>query len=277
MKIFHSIPSLKTELRKFHNQKIGLVPTMGFLHDGHLSLMQQCKESCDVVVATIFVNKKQFNNSSDYLLYPRNIEQDIKKISNLVDILFCPTTEEIYPEDFFTTISISTITQHLCGKFRTGHFDAVGLIVTKLLNIIKPQQAFFGEKDFQQLQVIKRLVKDLSIDTSIIAGKTARQSNGLAMSSRNSRLSDCGKEIAAQIYYNLCLTRDKILNNYSIAESIEDAYHNFSLLGLKSVEYLQCCNEETLTPITHFSQEIKSRLFIAIYVEEVRLIDNIAI
>jgi pantoate--beta-alanine ligase len=279
MQIFHDIKSIREELKKHSTKKIGFVPTMGALHDGHLSLVEAARKNCDVVVVSIFVNQKQFNNANDYLHYPKTLEQDIKKIENIADILFCPTSEEIYPDDFLTTIKVANITDNLCGKTRPGHFDGVALIVAKLFNIIKPNQAFFGEKDFQQLQLIRRLVKDLAIDVEIIGCKTLRQQDGqlkgLAMSSRNLRLSKEGQEIAPKIYQNLLLAKEQILANISIDLVLDRTAKNLANSGFGAIDYLQVCDEENLQPITNFNPNLKSRLFIAIYVDEIRLIDNI--
>ncbi len=278
MQIFHDIKSIRQELKNYSAKKIGFVPTMGALHDGHLSLIEKAKENCDLVVVSIFVNQKQFNNADDYLLYPKTLEQDIKKIENIADIVFVPNEPEIYPDDFLTKITVAKISDNLCGKTRAGHFDGVALIVTKLFNIIQPSQAFFGEKDFQQLQLVKRLVKDLSMNVEIIGCKTLRESshlNGLAMSSRNLRLDQKGQEIAPKIYQNLVLAKQQILANQSINSVLENITQNLLSVGFDAIDYLQVCDEENLQPISNFDVGTKSRLFIAIYVGKVRLIDNI--
>ena len=276
MKIFDNIKSIGEELARFSGKRIGLVPTMGALHNGHLSLIDLAQKHCDIVVVSIFVNQKQFNNPEDYALYPNTFESDIKYLEDKkVDILFSPQVTEIYSNNFFTKINVSKLTDHLCGRSRVGHFDAVALIVTKLFNIIKPQQAFFGEKDFQQLRVIETLVKDLNIDVDIIAGGTIREAGGLAMSSRNSRLSDDGKKIAENIYCNLCLAKERIISGANIDKILSETIRNLLAIGIEKVDYLQVCNEEALQPIFSFNPNIKSRLFIAAHVDNIRLIDNI--
>jgi len=279
MKIFHDIKSIREEIKKHSSRKIGFVPTMGALHQGHLSLIEQARANSDLVIVSIFINQKQFNNTADYNLYPQTIEQDIKKIENIVDIVFIPTAEEIYPDGFSTTISVANITDNLCGKTRVGHFDGVALIVVKLFNIIKPNQAFFGEKDFQQLQLIKKFVKDLAMDIEIFACATMRQKDGplegLAMSSRNLRLDKKGQEIAPKIYQNLCLAKEQILANNPINVVLEKIAQNLTNVGFGKVDYLQVCDEENLQPVDIFNPNIKSRLFIAIYADQIRLIDNI--
>ena len=227
MKIFRSIKSIQKHLQQHKNTKIGLVPTMGALHCGHLALIRQAKKSCDLVVVSIFINQKQFNRDCDYLTYPKTLKQDIKTIENFADILFCPNMAEIYPDDFATKISIANLSNHLCGKTRPGHFDGVALIIVKLFNIITPHQAFFGEKDFQQLQIIKQLTIDLNISIKIIGCKTVRQKDGLAMSSRNLLLNDEGRKIAPQIYQNLCLAKEQILEGLTIDLALKKITQNF--------------------------------------------------
>ncbi|MES2677084.1 MAG: pantoate--beta-alanine ligase [Pseudomonadota bacterium] len=278
MKIFSDIKSIRTDLEKFKDKKIGFIPTMGALHQGHLSLIHLAKKHCDIVVVSIFVNQKQFNNPQDYELYPSTLENDIKLLQDTkVDMLFNPQAAEIYNQNFSTKIIISGLTENLCGKSRVGHFEAVALIVSKLFNIIKPNFAFFGEKDFQQLQVIRRLVADLNIDTQIISGATTREIDGLAMSSRNLRLSAAGRKIAGQIYQHLYLAKEQIIANENLDFVLSKTAQNLLAIGAEKIDYLQVCDEENLQPISSFNSQIKSRLFIAIYVDKIRLIDNISL
>ncbi len=283
MKIFSDISLVRADLAKLKDingnaKKIGFVPTMGALHQGHLSLIELAKKQCDIVVVSIFVNQKQFGNPQDYELYPQTLDKDIKLLQDAkVDILFNPKAEEIYLQDFSTKISVSKLTDNLCGKSRIGHFDAVVLVVNKLFNIIRPNIAFFGEKDFQQLQVIRKMVADLNIDIEIVAGQTKREIDGLAMSSRNQRLNAKGREIAGKIYQNLCLAKEQITSNTNtdISSILSITDKNLLKLGVQKIDYLQVCDEANLQPISSFNPQIKSRLFIAIYVDEIRLIDNI--
>lgn len=280
MKIFNHIQDLKKELstQKIQGLKVGLVPTMGAIHGGHLALIEQIKQDCDIVVVSIFVNQKQFDNQQDYNNYPSNIEGDVQKLKDAqVDILFNPKVEEIYNDNFLTTVSVKKLTNNLCGKSRAGHFNGVALIVTKLLNIVQPDVTIFGEKDFQQLQIIRKLVSDLNINTKIISGKIIRESSGLAMSSRNSRLSKKSLEAAPQIYQILCQTRDKIINskNVNLEEILTETRGNISNTNLGVVDYLEVCDEESLQPIINYNSQIKSRIFIAIYLDQIRLIDNV--
>ncbi|MCE3255076.1 MAG: pantoate/beta-alanine ligase [Rickettsiaceae bacterium] len=279
MKIFEDIKSIRSELKKFPGKKTGFVPTMGALHEGHLSLIELAKNSCDIVVTSIFINQKQFNNNQDYLHYPNTLEKDVKYLeSKKVDILFHPKIAEIYPQNFSTSVTVSGLTNNLCGSTRPGHFDGVALIVAKLFGIVKPDKAFFGEKDFQQLQVIRKLVRDLNIDVEIIPGKTVRENDGLAMSSRNLRLSENGRKLAPKIYENLLLAKKQITENPTNIDSILSSIgKNLLQAGIEKIDYLQACDEENLQPIKNLDSEIKSRLFIAAYIDGVRLIDNITL
>lgn len=279
MKIFHDIKSIRAELKKHQNiaPNIGLVPTMGAIHDGHLSLVKQIKQQCSTTVATIFVNQKQFNNPEDYQNYPNTLAVDIEKLKNSgVDILFNPSADEIYNPNFATTVGVNKLTDQLCGKTRPGHFDGVALIITKLFNIIKPATAIFGEKDFQQLQIIKKLTSDLNFDTKIISGKIIREDDGLAMSSRNLRLSKKAREIAPQIYQTLLKIRKQISHS-NLEAILLSASQELSKAGFGVIDYLQICDEENLQPINFFNNQIKSRIFIAIYLDKIRLIDNLKI
>src|SRR5215813_15506989 len=191
-----------SETQRIEKKTIAFVPTMGFLHEGHLSLVREGKRRCDVVVVSIFVNPIQFNQQSDFAKYPKNFEQDRQMLEALgADALFYPEASEMYPDGFQTAVEVAQVSQPLCGAFRPGHFRGVATVVAKLFNITKPHVALFGEKDFQQCVVIKRMVKDLNFDLEILAMPTVREPDGLAMSSRNARLSP------AEWQTSLCLSR----------------------------------------------------------------------
>lgn len=282
MNILHDIKSIRafqTELKnKAITKTIGFVPTMGALHPGHLSLVKLAKQKCDVVIVSIFVNQKQFNNAQDFEKYPNTIEQDISMLEAAgVDVLFNPFASEIYSADFKTSVIISDLTDELCGKTRPGHFDGVALVVSKLFNIIKPDFAFFGEKDFQQLQIIRRLVQDLNFDLQIVAGETLRESDGLAMSSRNLRLSQNARSIAPEIYKNLTKAKEKVLQNSgkNIELILQEVSQNLLKSGFDKIDYAEVCDVDNLKPIKVFDAKIKVRLFVAAFIEGVRLIDNI--
>lgn len=265
------------EIREFiadckkRNKTIGLVPTMGALHQGHLSLIESAKKQVDVVVVSIFVNKAQFNDVKDYKIYPRDINSDKNLLSKSgVNVLFTPNDNEIYCDDFGFKIVPNLMVDCLCGKYREGHFEGVSLIVTKLFNIIEPNFAFFGTKDFQQLSIIKKLVKDLNYNIDIIAIETVREPSGLAMSSRNQRLSDLAKIKATMIYQIL----NEIKNNPQL---IEQKKQQLLDNGFEKIEYLEIREEENLKLNMNLNSTKKRRVFIAVYLEGVRLIDNLAI
>jgi len=278
MKIIKDIKSLKTEIKKHKKSGkiIGLVPTMGAIHSGHLSLVKQIRKKADIVITTIFVNKKQFNNLADFEKYPQTIEADIVNFKSAkVDILFVPENKEIYPDNFVTQIKLDKITDNLCGKTRPGHFDGVALIIVKLFNIITPNLAIFGEKDFQQLQIIRRLVNNLNIETQIIAAKIIREKSGLALSSRNLRLDENSLKKAPLIHQILLKMKQQILAKKNLKSVIDESSKELAKSGFGTIDYLEICDEENLEPIKIFNSKIKARIFIAVYLGKVRLIDNI--
>jgi pantoate--beta-alanine ligase len=276
--------------KKLSKQKIALVPTMGAIHDGHLALVKKAKKLADIVVVTIFVNKPQFNDLNDYLKYPNQIDADIKKLQAAkVDYLFLPQEDEVYPAGFSYKITPNSLTNCLCGSSRQGHFDGVSLIVAKLFNIITPDIAIFGQKDFQQLQIIKKLVKDLNFNVKIFGHKILRQKDGLALSSRNSRLSPKDLIKAAEIYHFLTSIRDQIISNskQKIAfdlqnfleqkkiELLNNSLNNGPDNRFEKIDYLEIRQEENLELIQKFNPKIASRIFIAVYLGKIRLIDNL--
>ena len=265
---------------KADKDTIGLVPTMGALHDGHLSLIKAAKEKCDRVVVSVFVNPIQFGPIEDYNKYPRTLEADYNLCKpNGVDVVFSPSPSEMYGEGFILSNDNLTYvcppfnyTDKLCGKSRVGHFDGVCTVVNKLFNIVQPDFAFFGEKDAQQLIIIKKMVRDLNIPVEIIGCPIVRESSGLALSSRNKYLSENGKQDA--------LVLSKILNNIKSCyrkgitdiESLKETA--FSMLNNNvELEYLEIYNSDTLEPESAANDS--SRAFIACRVEGVRLIDNV--
>jgi pantoate--beta-alanine ligase len=215
--------------------------------------------------------KPQFNNLNDFQLYPQNLENDIKLLEEAkVDALFCPSASEIYDEDFSFKVIPTAMIDCLCAKDRVGHFDGVALIITKLFNIVNPHFAYFGEKDFQQLAIIKKLVKDLNFDVEIFGVATVRESSGLAMSSRNQRLSEAGKIKASMLY--------KILNEIKInPQIIEDKKRELLENGFEKIDYFEIRNEDDLKLNMNLFSAQKRRIFIAVYIEGVRLIDNLSL
>ena len=206
------------------DEVVGVVPTMGALHDGHLSLVAAAKKTCDRVIVTIFVNPKQFNQASDLDSYPRTEEEDARKLARFeVDAVYAPGVDQIYPDGFSTNVSVTGMTDVLCGTHRPGHFDGVATVVTKLFTQTSANKAFFGEKDFQQLLIIRRMVEDLNMPVAIEAVATVREDDGLAMSSRNGYLSAGERALAPQLYQTLLDVRDMILQGDHELAGIEQA------------------------------------------------------
>ena len=264
MLIFSEITPLREYLAKQLDKKIGFVPTMGGLHQGHLSLIEIIKKQCDLVVVSIFVNPAQFGQNEDLSSYPRPLETDKKKLNTLkVDILFLPTTETIYPKDSNLFIDMGYISTILCGKTRPDFFNGIALVISKLFNIIQPDIAIFGEKDHQQLLTIKQLVRDLNFDIKIVSGETSRENDGLAMSSRNVYLTDNQRKIAPKFY--------QTLKTIKIDSNIEEIKNKLSQ-NFK-VDYLEILDSNTLKKITVDSKEII--VISAVVLGKTRLIDNI--
>ena len=258
---------------KSNGKSVGFVPTMGALHKGHLSLVERaCKEN-EVVVCSIFVNPTQFNNPSDLVNYPRTLEDDIALLEEDADIVFAPEVEEVYPEKSQEIYSFGTLETVMEGASRPGHFNGVATIVKKLLDWIEPDRAYFGEKDFQQLAIIKQLVKDYNLVTEIIACPTIREINGLAMSSRNRLLSESEREVAANIYR--ILQESKSLTAYPIPQVKDFVISQIAALPNMRLDYFEISEDQTLQPIQNFETAAGIMGFIAVFLGDVRLIDNI--
>ena len=273
IKDVHFMQQRVNQLRSEDNT-ISLVPTMGFFHEGHLELMRIAKRNSDVLVVSIFVNPIQFGPSEDYNHYPRDIEKDTQKAKEVgVDILFTPEVNDMYPEGFQTKVCVERLTQHLCGRFRPGHFDGVTTVVAKLFNIIRPHIAVFGQKDYQQLKVIERMVQDLNMDVQIIGVPTVREADGLAMSSRNTYLSDEEKRSALCLKKSIDLARSMLNEGVCTGSEIKRAIEQLIISHpFTKIEYISICDPETLEEI----EEIKRRalLAMAVHVGKARLIDN---
>ena len=252
-------------------KKVSFTPTMGALHEGHLTLLKKAQEISEISVVSIFVNKTQFNELSDYEKYPKNVDDDLQKLSALnPSCVFAPNDEEIFATPPSFKIVPQKLSQCLCGSTRTGHFEGVSLIVTKLFNIIKPNVAIFGEKDFQQAAIIKKLVQDLNFDIEILAHPTIRENSGLAMSSRNQRLSEAGRINAANLFRIL----SEIKNNPA---TLPQKKEELLKIGFDKIDYLEIRDEKNLELITDFNTQLPKRIFVAAYLEGVRLIDNLAL
>lgn len=256
--------------------RIGAVPTMGALHEGHLSLVRRAAAECDKVIVTLFVNPKQFNDQNDLQKYPRTEEDDRTLLQEIgPDILYAPDVKEIYPAGFATTISVSGITDSLCGSFRPGHFDGVATVVCKLFLQTGADCAYFGEKDYQQLQVVRRMASDLDIPIDVIGCPTIREADGLAMSSRNRLLSPEGREKAVALPRALVQTAEAISRGANPQDSIEAAIGLLETSGFVSVEYLELRGADDLAPITTLDRP--ARLLAAAKMDDVRLIDNVPV
>jgi len=281
MLITKTITEIKEQLQKEKksNHKIAFVPTMGALHEGHLALVKKARELADVVVVSIFVNKAQFNDPNDYEKYPRQVESDLEKLKIAgVNYVFTPNDSEIFTINHAFKIIPTALVDCLCGASRPGHFDGVALIITKLFNIVKPDVAIFGKKDFQQVAVIKKLVADLNFDVEIFASETLREKSGLAMSSRNQRLDEASKIKAAEIYKILLEIQSEVKKNPLLLEEIlQEKKEKLLKNGFEKVDYLEVRDEENLKIITNLSGSQSARIFIATYLSKIRLIDNISL
>ena len=278
MKIFNNKKDLKDCLLEYKRSKktIGFVPTMGALHRGHLSLIEEAQRTNNIVVASIFVNPTQFDNVEDLKKYPKTIENDIKLLAAVsCDVLFSPPVEEIYSENVVSEkLDFDGLEHEMEGKFRDGHFDGVGTVVKTLFKIIEPNSAYFGQKDFQQLQIIKKMVQKNKLNVNVKGCQIFREKDGLAMSSRNSRLSNEGREIAPFIYEILEKVKDK-LKTKSVAEINDWVENEFKTQKLLKLEYFIIADEKTLKTTKKRDTGKKYRAFIAVFAGKIRLIDNI--
>ena len=255
---------------------VALVPTMGALHRGHIELMHRAHAMADRIIATIFVNPSQFGPTEDFNAYPRDEARDFEMLEKVgVHVLFAPTVAEMYPTGFATTVSVAGFTDVLCGPFRPGHFAGVATVVTKLLLQAEPDIALFGEKDFQQLAVIKKLTADLNIPTDIIGVPTVRETDGLAMSSRNAYLSPVERTIAPALYQAIYEAAENIANGNDPAAAVEQARQCVLNAGFRAIDYVEARHAETLALLKQ--GEKNGRVFAAAHLGRARLIDNVEI
>ncbi len=264
---------------KTPNLTIGFVPTMGALHQGHLSLMQQSLAENNNTVVSIFVNPTQFNNAEDLEKYPRTLEEDTQKIFQLnpTIIVYAPTVDDIYEGKVISQdFDFDGLENQMEGKFRPGHFNGVGTIVKRLFEIVSPNNAYFGEKDFQQLQIVKKMVSKNHLEVNIVSCPIFREANGLAMSSRNERLSTQEREQAAIIHQTLLEAKKKFQNQScnEVKQWVKEVFESNTTFDL---EYFEIANEETLIPCEEQSKDKNYRAFIAVFVNNIRLIDTISL
>lgn len=278
MQVFYDKTSftefIKTQ--KEQHKTIGFAPTMGALHEGHISLYHEARQDNDIVASSIFVNPTQFNNPEDLEKYPRTVEDDIKKLedSKLVDVVYVPRVEDIYPKGMERQhYDFGGIENEMEGAARPGHFDGVGTVVEELFLQVQPDNAYFGEKDYQQLKIIEKLVELSELDIKIHGVKIHREENGLAMSSRNMRLSEIEKETSALIYKTLKKVNEwfKVISVPEIKSRVEEIFDREDM----ELEYFLIAEESTLKEVDFFSEDNDFRAFIVVNVGNVRLIDNL--
>lgn len=279
MTIFYKKTELKSFLRKTNlTKKVGFVPTMGALHNGHLSLLEESLKNNDLTVLSIFVNPTQFNNSEDLEKYPRTLDKDVALVKSISEdiIIYAPSVQDIYEgKTLSNSFKYDGLEDQMEGKKRPGHFDGVGTILTKLFAIVEPNNAYFGEKDFQQLQIVKKLVEKQHLPVTIIGCPIYREENGLAMSSRNERLSQEARNESALIYLILQQAK-KYFKTESAAATIEWVENEFKKHTNFTLEYFEIAEEETLLPCKFKEKDKNYRGFIAVFIENIRLIDNIS-
>ncbi|MFV1975082.1 MAG: pantoate--beta-alanine ligase [Candidatus Scalindua sp.] len=277
MEVITKINEVQTRLLSFKERKesIGFVPTMGALHDGHISLMRSARKENDELIVSIYLNPTQFDNNEDFDKYPRQLDKDIEIIrKENADVVFAPSNEEMYPNGFCTNVRQNRLTEALCGRVRLGHFNGVTTIVTKLFNIIKPDRAYFGQKDYQQSAVIKRLVADLNMNIDIKVCSTVREEDGLALSSRNIRLNPEERESALCIYDSLLKARAMFDSNIRDTKNIiKEMTSVIKKTKHTKIDYISIVNERTLEELSLIDG--KALAAVAVWIGNTRLIDNI--
>lgn len=281
MQIEDSLSGLRAQLKvwRHQHQNIAFVPTMGNLHDGHLSLLKKARTLADKVVVSIFVNPLQFDDPQDLAHYPRTLKHDIQKLSGAgCDLLFTPDDKIMYPNgpDFHSFVHVPGMDDKLCGLERPGHFDGVATVVSKLFNMVQPDLAVFGEKDYQQLLLIRKLIEDFNLPVKIVAAPTCRESDGLAMSSRNQRLSAAQRPVAVSLYQQLTSIKQQLeRGECDISVMLSKATETLKNAGF-AVDYLEIRRAEDLL-IADLNQDNKLRILVAARLGDVRLIDNLPV
>ena len=279
MKVFNFIVDVQRFVEEKHNLglKVGFVPTMGALHEGHLSLINRAKKENDIVVCSVFVNPIQFNNPADLEKYPRTPEKDIEKLEQAgCDAVFMPTAEEMYPNKVEDHYDFGDLERVMEGACRPGHFNGVAIVVRKLFEIVTPNRAYFGEKDFQQLAIINKMVSNLNMNLEIVPCPIVREKDGLAMSSRNVRLNEAERAIAPKIFATLndSITKKDVM---SPAEMKNYALKKYAEIKEFDVEYVEITDEINLKSIENWDECDHARIFVALQLGPVRLIDNVRI
>ncbi|MDI6783785.1 MAG: pantoate--beta-alanine ligase [bacterium] len=279
MQIIESIAEMKLWSKKFRKEgkTIGLVPTMGFFHDGHLNLMREAKKQCDKVVISIYVNPTQFGPKEDFSQYPRDLEHDLARAEEVgVDAVFVPSDKQMYPAGYKTYVKVESSSDKLCGRSRPGHFRGVVTIVTKLLNIVQPDILYLGQKDAQQAMLLSKMVKDLNMNSDVVMVPTTREPDGLAMSSRNKYLSPDERNQATVLYQSLQQAKNMIDTGERNSKKIITAMRELiSQQPSVKIDYIAIVNPETLEGVQTIGNNVLIAL--AVYIGKTRLIDNIIV
>ncbi|MGS0649135.1 pantoate--beta-alanine ligase [Komagataeibacter melomenusus] len=280
METLSTVAELRGQVRawKQAGARVGVVPTMGALHEGHLSLVRAARARADRVIATVFVNPIQFDNADDLATYPRTLAQDGQLLAEAgVDLLYAPTVAQMYPPGFATRISVSGVSEGLCGGARPGHFDGVATVVCKLFMQTLADCAFFGEKDFQQVQVVRRMVTDLDLPIEIISCPTLREADGLALSSRNRRLTAAQRQVAMALPRALAACADEIAAGADVATALERVVQQVRAAGFGPVDYVELRHADSLQPLATCPPGTPARVLAAAWLGDVRLIDGMAV
>ncbi len=279
MNVYSTIDDSRGTVRDAQRQgkTVGLVPTMGALHEGHMSLIRASKKQCDITVVTIFVNPTQFGPNEDFDAYPRPMENDLQACKNEgVDIVFTPSVETIYPADSQSAVRVTDVTERLCGTNRPGHFDGVTTVVAKLFNILPANKAYFGEKDYQQFVVIKKMVRDLNMPIEIVSCPILREPDGLAMSSRNVYLTDAHRTQALSLSRSLFAAQEQISYGEREVQTVTEAIRKeITSSGPVDIDYIELVDADSLTPLMNVDR--KARICLAVHIGSCRLIDNVGV
>lgn len=274
---FDTIAALRHYLAPFRaTHQLGLVPTMGALHEGHITLIEAAKKDNDLVVASIFVNPAQFNNPDDLARYPRTLDDDARQLAAAgCDIVFAPAVTEMYPESPLIRLNFGELETSMEGAFRPGHFNGVGIVVAKLFNIVEPHRTYFGQKDLQQVAVVRRLIRELSFPVGLVRCPTIREADGLAMSSRNRNLTAAEREQAPALFQALTLARTLLAEGQSTAQAKAAVTGFFNSLPSFRLEYVEVVNADTLQPAGEVLAPGQTAICLAAHLGKVRLIDNL--
>ena len=272
-----TIVGLRQYLKSLRSeQTIGFIPTMGALHEGHTALIEKAKQENDIVVSSIFVNPVQFNNADDLARYPRTLEDDCRKLETVgCDVVFAPAVEEIYPEPPVIRLNFGELETVMEGAFRPGHFNGVGIVVAKLFNIVQPHRAYFGQKDLQQVAVIRRLIRDLSFPIELIRCSTVREADGLAMSSRNRNLTPAEREQAPILFRALTRAQELLTQGYGTTQAKATVTELVNSNPDFRLEYIEIVNADTLQAVSEVLAPKQTAICLAAHLGKVRLIDNL--